>query len=594
MSDTEMAPGAPGIPPAWTSSAKDAVATGLGSSHVWITIGRGVLNEVYWPRLDSPQIRDLGFIVADGEGYWDEVKRDSHYDLQVPEPGIPAYQAVHHADRYTLSLDFLPDPDRDVVLIKAHLDGDERLKLYPLLAPHLDNTGSDNTAWVESFRDWDVLFAQRESDCLALCIAGPDSESAVSRAGAGFVGASDGWQDFDQNGRMTWTYPRAENGNVALMAEVPSHDCLLALGFGDTPELAATAALASLHIPFDSIHTRYVTNWRSWQSSCKIPASMDPDVHNIARISATVLKTHIGRIIPGAMVASLSIPWGQSRDDLGGYHLIWSRDLVESAGGLLVFGAADDARLVLSYLIASQQADGHWAQNQWLDGRPYWTGIQMDEAGFPILLAQALDERGELAGMPVKPMIERAAAYLAQNGPVTQQDRWEEDPGLSPFTVAVEVAALVAAAGFLEEPARSYVLELADSWNSRIEDWTYTTDGNLAKEHGLDDVDGYYVRIAPPEAIDGEGAGGGVIAIKNRPPSSSSGKTSEFISLEFLELVRLGLRRAADPGIVNTVKLIDAVLKVDTPSGAAWHRYNDDGYGEHQDGSPFDGTGIGR
>lgn len=594
MSDSEMAPGAPGGTPAWASSDKDGVATGLGNSNVWITIGRGILNEIYWPRLDSPQIRDLGFIVADDAGYWDEVKRGSTYDLNVPSPGIPAYQAVHHGDRYTLTLDFLPDPGRDVVLIKAHLDGDEALKLYPLLAPHLGNTGSDNTAWVERFRNWNTLFAQRERNCLALCVAGPDSESAVSRASAGYVGVSDGWQDFNRHDRMTATYKRAEHGNVALMAEVPSHDCLLALGFGDTPELAATTALASLHLPFDTIRDRYLESWRLWQSSCRIPASMDIDVHNVARISATVLKTHVGRIIPGAMVASLSIPWGQSHDDIGGYHLIWSRDLVESAGGLLAFGAAGDARLVLSYLIASQQEDGHWAQNQWLDGRPYWSGIQMDEVGFPILLAQALDEHDELADMPVKPMIERAAVYLAQNGPVTQQDRWEEDPGLSPFTLAVEVAALVSAARFLDEPARSYALELADYWNSRIEDWTYTTSGNLAKEHGLGNVDGYYVRIAPPEAIDGEDAANAVVAVKNRPPSSASGKTSEFVSLEFLELVRLGLRRAADPKIVNTVKLIDAMLRVDTPSGAAWHRYNDDGYGEHEDGSPFDGTGIGR
>ncbi|HEX7101376.1 MAG TPA: hypothetical protein VF201_01910, partial [Nitrolancea sp.] len=142
------APGAPGIYPAWTSSAKDGVSASLGGSRVWLTIGRGILNEVYWPRVDSPQIRDLGFIVADGKGYWSEVKRDSEYELITPQAGVPAYSAIHHTDRYTLRLDFCPDGERDVVLIRARLDGPPELKLYPLLAPHLGNTGFSNTAWV--------------------------------------------------------------------------------------------------------------------------------------------------------------------------------------------------------------------------------------------------------------------------------------------------------------------------------------------------------------------------------------------------------------------------------------------------------------
>ena len=67
-----------------------------------------------------------------------------------------------------------------------------------------------------------------------------------------------------------------------------------------------------------------------------------------------------------------------------------------------------------------------------------------------------------------------------------------------------------------------------------------------------------------------------------------------MVSPDALALVRFGLRAADDPRIVNTVKVIDALLKVDTPSGPSWHRYNGDGYGEHDDGSPFDGTGTGR
>ena len=62
-----QAPGSPGIAPTWTSSAKDIVGCALGPSRVWFTLGFGIVNEVYYPRIDIPQIRDLGFIVADGQ-----------------------------------------------------------------------------------------------------------------------------------------------------------------------------------------------------------------------------------------------------------------------------------------------------------------------------------------------------------------------------------------------------------------------------------------------------------------------------------------------------------------------------------------------
>ena len=116
------APGTPGIDPTWSSSDKDAVSTSMGGARIWLTIGRGILNEVYWPRVDSPQIRDLGFIVADDAGFWSEVKRDANYEIITPQPGVPVYSVVHSHDRYTLRLDFAPDPDRDVVLIRARLN----------------------------------------------------------------------------------------------------------------------------------------------------------------------------------------------------------------------------------------------------------------------------------------------------------------------------------------------------------------------------------------------------------------------------------------------------------------------------------------
>jgi glucoamylase len=245
--------------------------------------------------------------------------------------------------------------------------------------------------------------------------------------------------------------------------------------------------------------------------------------------------------------------------------------------------------------MATQEADGHWPQNMWMDGTPYWAGIQMDEAGFPILLADALRRMKSLNGLNPWPMVRRAASFLVRNGPVTQQDRWEEDGGYSPFTLSVEIAALLAAADFAEEAgealAARYLRETADAWNANIERWTYVSGTELARQVG---VEGYYVRIAPAEVADAASPAGGFVPIKNRPPGEGSAPTAYIVSPDALALVRFGLRAADDPRVLNTVKVIDATLKTETATGPVWHRYNLDGYGEHADGGAFDGTGIGR
>ena len=147
MSDYARAPGAPGIPPTWTSSAKDMVGCALGTSRLWFTLGFGIVNEVYYPRVDIPQIRDLGFIVADGEGFWAEVKRVDNYQMRLLAPGVPAVEIVHRHERYSLLLRIAPGSRRDVLAIECRLDGDEKLRLYVLLAPHLGATGYGNRRW---------------------------------------------------------------------------------------------------------------------------------------------------------------------------------------------------------------------------------------------------------------------------------------------------------------------------------------------------------------------------------------------------------------------------------------------------------------
>lgn len=609
------APGGPGIGPTWSSSAKDAVGTSVVGGRVWFTIGHGILNEVYWPRADRPQIRDLGFIVADGTGFWSEVKSDATHDIRYPSPGVPAVTVVHRHAWYDLTLRICTSDHADVVRIEAALV-DRRpasmgvaatmpLRLYALLAPHLGFSGVENRAWVGTYKGRRMMFAQRGDSALALA-----ADPGPTRLSVGYVGASDGWQDFDANGRMTWTHDATDGGNVAGMLELDPGGGItqLALAFGARPEQAALEASASLAGRFQIDWDAYVQAWSDLgQSISEAPTQLEAPERDLYLTSAAVLRTHEDATEPGATVASLSIPWGNTTNERGGYHLVWSRDLVEAAGAFVALGSRASAQRTLAYLVATQEPDGHWVQNQWLDGVAYWDGIQLDEAAYPILLAGAVRHPGTIQG-PGEPasttddlhelltgraldrMIAGAAGFLARTGPATAQDRWEESAGLTPSTLAPVVAALVVAATYLSEPASTYCLELADDWNASIEEWTFASGTALATKHG---VDGYYVRLAATEVAAGAPISTPV-RLRNVSSDRSLVRADTVVGTDFLSLVRFGLRQADDPRIVSSLIVADALLRTETPNGPVWHRYTGDGYGEHADGRAYDGAGIGR
>lgn len=602
--ETRYAPGWPGIEPRWTSSAKTGVGTALNlHSRVWFTLSHGILNEIYFPRVDQACTRDFGLIVTDGRSYFSEEKRHCTFENLPCEPGVPAYELTNTSidGRYRIEKEVLTDPLRNVVLQKIRfvpLQGSlSDYRLYALLAPHLGNFGYGNTGWMGEYKGKPMLLAERASCALAVACSAPWLKRSV-----GFVGTSDSWQDLSQHFQMTWEYERAENGNIALAGEIDLAACngefLLVLGFGAIWAEAGQQVISSLLTPYESTRDDYISHWRKWQKSLE-KLDAQPREKDLYRASAATLRTHESKDFLGGIIASLSIPWGFNKgdEDLGGYHLIWPRDLVENAGGLLAAGAHDDASRVLHYLEATQEADGHWAQNMWLDGRPYWNGLQMDETAFPILLVDLLRrETARCYGDCDRwwPMVRKAASFIAANGPVTLQDRWEEDGGYSPFTLAAEVAALLVAADCaqtmnLPQPAE-FLRQMADTWNDNIERWTYAVNTDLARQVG---VEGYYVRITPP---DGDGAASpiqGFVPIKNRATSATC-PAVEIVSPDALALVRFGLRCPDDPRMLNTIKVIDALLRVKLPQGPAWYRYNGDGYGEHGDGSPFDGKGVGR
>jgi glucoamylase len=599
MTETQKPQGTAPAPastcPTWAPAAKDAVGTALGTSRLWFTVAQGIVTEVYYPRPDIPQLKDLGFIVADDAGFWVELRRLGNYTVTWQDDAIPAITITHSHVRFTLTLKICADAERDVLLIDFSLVGDKTLQLYVLAAPRIGEDATSNQAWADEWEGRPVMWAEQGPFGLAIAAVDREGRPGLLQRSVGMVGASDGWQDFHSNGRMTWRYAEAGPGEVSLTAQLPNSGTL-ALGVSSSCEAAATLALQSLAAGFDTRWLAYCRTWQQWLDTMRWPPKLETllkaETLTLLRRSAAVIKSHEDHTFPGAFVASLSIPWGEASDSRGGYHLVWARDLVETAGALVALGCVADAQRILIYLISTQQADGHWLQNQWLGGKPFWQGIQLDETAFPVLLASALAERGALDGVRIGDMVRRALGFLAREGPVTRQDRWEEDTGINTFTIAVAIAALVEGSRFLDGREADCALMLADAWNSRLEEWTWSEDTDLARQLG---VSGYYIRSSPADVLihDGDGAKLEHLLIKNRADGQDPA-ADEQLAIDCLQLARYGLRNVDDPAMSASITAIDALLKTDTPNGPLWHRYNSDGYGEHPDGAPFDGWGRGR
>ncbi len=601
-----LAPGAPGIASRWTSSAKIGVGTALmNESNVWFTISHGIVNEVYWPRIDVANIRDMELIITDGRDYFSEEKRHAVHDYETMGDGIPAYRLINtcQQNKYRIEKRIIADPRRSVLLQEVEfipLEGTLKdYKVFLLLAPHLRNSGMNNTGWAGDYKGYPMLFAGR-ADSPSLNLAAACSVP-FKKMTVGYVGYSDAWQDLHANRDLTRIYDFAENGNIALAGEIDLQACggrfVVSLSFGVTSFEAGLQSRVSLTRHFDSILSEYVSHWENFQRTFVDLSQADPEGGKLFRISNTVLKVHEGKRMTGSVIASLSIPWGSSKgdNDLGGYHLIWPRDQVQTAFAMLAAGDYFSAYQTLHFLMCTQEQDGHWVQCMWEDGTPYWPGLQMDETALPVLLADQLRRYHSLRELNPTQMVTRAASFIIRNGPVTQEDRWEEEAGYTPFTISVEIAALLAAADFLAEDghlnAAEYLRETADWWNDSIERWLYVKDTPIARECG---VEGYYARVLPADRLQDAPPRSPIITLKNLPAGENLANYYDIVSIDALALVRAGLRAPDDRRILNTVKVIDKLLKSETVRGPIWHRYNRDGYGEHAEGAPFDGTGIGR
>ncbi|MGA8763052.1 MAG: glycoside hydrolase family 15 protein, partial [Candidatus Sulfotelmatobacter sp.] len=428
----------------------------------------------------------------------------------------------------------------------------------------------------------DALVAEKAGVASALV-----SSSGVTQMTNGFAGASDGYTDLLLHHKLAWSYARADNGNVIQAAKLDGAHFTLALGFGATSAAALESARASLKSGFLSISAEYAKGWHEYVRSLR---QVDERYARQFRLAAMILKAHEDKTFRGAMIASMSIPWGfavnADAPGVGGYHLVWARDLYEVATAMLVAGDRAAAERALDYLFNVQQKpDGSFPQNSWLDGKPYWIALQMDEISYPMILAWQL---GKSDADTWQHHVRPEAEFVIAHGPATQEERWEEIPGYSPSTIAAEIAGLVCAADIARknganDDAGRY-LKTADFWAGNLENWMVTKTGHLG---GALASQGYYIRIDNnTDPNDGY-----QLDVRN---GGGTWDERDVVDAGFLELVRLGIRPADDPAIESSVKVIDSTIRVQTPSGPSFRRYNHDGYGETLFGGPWLGQGIGR
>ncbi len=610
--DRGLAFGKPGLHPKWTTSAKQGVGTAATrASRVWFTIAEGILTEVYYPTIDRPQIKDLQLIITDGRSFCHEERRDLEHHVELLDRGVLGYCITSRDPdgRYALEKEILSDAEQPCVLMRVRLKPASqwlgKLRAYVVMAPHIEVRGWHNNARRHSAAGRPILVAWRRAEGRAT-YAALGCDPPFTRTSCGYSGVSDGWADLMDNMRMDWEFDYAEDGAVAVTGEVDlsrGGEFTVVLAFGDSVQSAAARLVQSLARPFADHRARFIATWRELAAKDNGPP-FDPrevagDGGRLFEISHRLLQAHEDKRFAGAFIASPSIPWGEAKGDeyLGGYHLAWPRDMFHQATALMAVGDYDAALRALIYLACSQRPDGSFPANFWLDGTPHNTGLQLDEVAFPVMLAWRLWKAGRLAEFDPYPMVEAAARCLVVNGPATEQERWEDASGYSPSTLASNIAALICAAEFArsrgKHKAASFLEDYADFLEAHLEQWTVTNNGTL-----VPGIRRHFIRILPadvrnPRPI--EDPDQAVLWVSNQPPGKSLVvPAKDVVDAGFLELVRYGIRRPGDALIEDSLRVVDAVLKVDTPFGPCWRRYSYDGYGQRDDGGPYLGWGRGR
>jgi len=620
------APDGPGNLSHFDLARKDCVGTARNeASKVWFTVANGVLSDVYYPTNDNTNVETMQFVVTDGKSFTDIQSRDMTYSVQALDARALDCRvtATAKSGNYRIVTDYVADPRNDTVVMRSEfqpLVGElASYRLYVVLDPTLNGNGGGgsgngggDTGGLNAPAGHAVLVARdtnTTSQAINRTYAVPVYSALAARPALkqpthGFAGmGSDPLRQLDTARALGPRYSEAINGNLVQAARIDlSHAgaFVLALGFGQSAQAAVDATSASLGVSFDSVRGRYEREWQAYDAGLKDPGAalegLSADewkaVVDEYYLSANLLKASEDKTFAGALQAGPTSPWGQaiSAGDpanlyFGSYREVFARDLYEQWTGLVADGDLKTARNAVRFLFERQQLpDGSMPRNSLTNGlvAPDSFNTQLDECSYPILMAHRMG-LGRDADFYLHHILP-AANFVASHGPAYGVERWEEQGGYSPSTIAAEVAGLIAAADIADshqDTASAAIWRgVADDWQRSIEKWTVTTNGPLA-DHP------YYIRLSKtgdPNAAIQYNVGNGGPTLDQR----------EVIDAGFLELVRLGLKAPADPVIAESLPVVDATILATTPSGPGWHRYNGDGYGDGAtDGHPWAPTGQG-
>jgi glucoamylase len=559
---TGAAPGAPGVDQQYLPADKSGLLTSrTRESRVWATVQReGGLGEIFYPTIGGPSARSLTFVVTSRSGISQAGVRTEQLD------GL-RFRQTFDGRGWRLTADYTTDPARSTVLVDLTFAAPRGFDLYAVYDPALGNSRGGDSG--------------RSSGPALLATDGGTSSALVgsfTATSSGFAGVSDGLTDL-RDGRMDWHYSSAAAGNLVQTAALRGRHTTVALGFAGSADDALAVARQSLRQGFGTVARSYAAGWKRYLAGLSEPPRIlrGTAQRQLYRTSAMILAASEDKTHPGAYVAAPVSPWAFGTDDPSGpYHLVWSRDLYQIATGLIAAGDRAGANRALDFLFTVQQKpDGSFPQNSQVDGTPVWGGLQLDEVALPIVLAYQLKRVDAWAH------VKRAADFLVAypGAPFTPQERWENQSGYSPNTIATLIAGLVCAASIARSqgdlPSAQRYLATADSWRARLRSWTVTTNGPYSSRP-------YFLRLTK----DGNPDAGTTYNIGDSGPAAVDQR--RVVDPSFLDLVRLAVLPPSDPDVVNTLAVVDAQLGVATPNGFFWHRASFDGFGEQLDGSQWE------
>jgi len=584
---TGPAPGSPGTAAPYLGSNKAGFGTAASlRSTVWFTLQPGGgAGELYYPDLGTPAARSLGFIVVNRAGVAVRVADAATHHTTLIDGRSLGYRQSD-TDRHggwRLVTSYVTDPQRSTVLADVRFTSldHQPYRLYVVYEPTLSNTPSD-----DSGRTVGTALVASDAHAASALLSRP----AFTATSTGYRGTSDSWQDLAANGRMDRRYSSAGPGNLVQTGQTSltglghRQQLTLAVGFAATAGAALQAAWASQAAGFDRTARAYHAGWHDYLEDLKPPPSSlrTAGQRQEYRTSQLVLAASEDKVHRGAYVASPSMPWAWGAENpTGPYHLVWSRDLYQIATALIAEGDRAGANRALTFLFSTQQKpDGSFPQNSTVNGTPFWTGLQLDEVADPIVLAYQLHRFDAGAWTHVKSAADFLIGFSSDGNaaPWSPQDRWENQSGYSPATIASEVAGLVCAAVIArandDAASATRYLSTADAWQRRVKSWTVTSTGPYSAKP-------YFLRLTK----DGKPNLGTTYSIGDSGPSAADQRS--VVDPSFLDLVRLGVLPANDPDIVNSVRVVDRQLSYDTARGRFWHRASFDGYGETATGDPW-------